>query len=144
MSLDLAPLLLGFLDALGVRSIVSKPTSKATIEKSVERAYSDSCFPIKLLHGHVEELLDQGADYVLIPNAIRMGLMVGDEDQKYSCPLVQAAPYIVSSVFGLGKRLLDPVIDLSKGDEATVESFADVAERLGFDRRTGAPPPGRA
>ncbi|MHB0868134.1 MAG: acyl-CoA dehydratase activase [Chloroflexota bacterium] len=138
MTHELAPTMTAFLNALGVRVRYSTPTNQRAIEKSLELAYTDSCFPIKLLHGHVAELLDQGVDYVLIPNAIRMGEKTGDEDQRYSCPLVQAAPYIVRSVFGLGARLLDPIIDLSRGDDLTIRSFAEVAQRLGFSRERGA------
>ncbi len=137
MTFDHAPLLTGFLNALGLRVRYSAPTNKRLIEKSVEHAYTDSCFPIKLLHGHVAELLDEGVQYVLIPNAIRMGQKTGEEDQRYSCPLVQAAPYIIKSVFDLGGRLLDPVIDLSRGDEILVKSLAGIAERLGCDRKRG-------
>jgi predicted CoA-substrate-specific enzyme activase len=134
---DLAPLFTTFLTELGLRPLYSSPTHRTTIERSIERAYADSCFPIKLLHGHVAELLESGADYILVPNAIRLGRKSGEEDQKYACPWVQAAPYIVRSVFDLGERLLDPIIDLSQGDDRTIESLADVATRLGRGRHDG-------
>jgi predicted CoA-substrate-specific enzyme activase len=137
MTFDLAPLLTGFLNALGARVLYSTPTNKHAIEKSMEHAYTDSCFPVKLLHGHVDELLALNADYILIPNTIRMGRMEGDEDQKYSCPLVQAAPYIIRSVFQLGDRLLDPVMDLSRGDDKLIDSLAETAQRMGFEREAG-------
>ncbi len=137
MSMDLAPLLTGFLNALGLRVRYSPATNHKLIEKSVELAYTDSCFPLKLLHGHVAALVEEGADYILIPNAIRMGRKDGDEDQRYSCPLVQAAPYIIRSVFSLDDRLLDPIIDLSQDDNLTITSLAGVAQRLGFDRNRG-------
>ncbi len=137
MTFDIAPMLSGFLKSLGIPAVYSSPTNKRIIEKSVELAYTDSCFPMKLLHGHVSELLEQGAEYILIPNAIRMGLMQGDEDQRYSCPLVQAAPYIIRSVFRLGGRLLDPIIDLSRGDGLVIASLAEVAQRLGYTRSQG-------
>jgi len=137
MTLDLAPMLTAFLNALGVRVLYSAPTHHRMIERSIALAYTDSCFPVKLLHGHTAELLDAGADFILIPNAIRMGRKQGDEDQRYACPLVQAAPYIVRSVFGLGERLLDPVIDLSRGDSLVIHSFSQIAERLGFTAEQG-------
>lgn len=137
LSLDLAPMLSAFLQDLDIGFRYSEPTNKQIIESSLELAYTDSCFPIKLLHGHVAQLLGQGARFVLVPNAIRMAARQGDEDQKYACPLVQAAPYIVRSAFDLGERLLDPVIDLSRGDDAFIASFAEVAVRLGRDRARG-------
>lgn len=138
MALDLAPFMTSFLNELGVRVRYSPATNKQVIEKAVELAYTDSCFPIKLLHGHVAELVAEGVDFVLIPNAIRMGLKSGEEDQRYSCPLVQAAPYIIRSAFDLGERVLDPVIDLSRGDGPVIDSLSAIAERLGFARERGA------
>lgn len=134
---DLAPLFTTFLESLGVRPVYSAPTHRTTIEHSLQHAYADSCFPIKLLHGHVAELLDAGAEYILVPNAIRLGAKGGEEDQRYACPWVQAAPYIMRSVFNLGDRLLDPIIDLSQGDGRTIESLAEVAQRLGLERDAG-------
>ncbi len=137
MTFDIAPMMTAFLTSLGMPFRYSSPTNGRLIEKSLEHAYTDSCFPIKLLHGHVAELLEDGAPYILIPNAIRMAEKQGDEDQRYSCPLVQAAPYIVRSVFQLGDRLLDPVIDFSQGDAAVIKSLAETAVRLGKSRRQG-------
>jgi len=137
MTYDLAPLLTGFLNALGVRVRYSSPTNKGLIERSLEYAYTDSCFPVKLLHGHVAELVSQGVDYIMIPNAIRMAEKDGDEDQRYSCPLVQASPYILRSVFGLGDKLIDPVIDYARGEEGVVRSFVAIARRLGFGESEG-------
>ncbi|TAK35645.1 MAG: hypothetical protein EPO21_05445 [Chloroflexota bacterium] len=137
MAFDLAPLLTGFLNALGVRVLYSPPTRKQLVEKSMRHAYTDSCFPIKLLHGHVAELLKQGAEYILIPNAIRMAEKQGDEDQRYACPLVQSAPYIIRSVFDLGERVLDPIVDLSRGERTLVRSFVDIARQLGYSQEQG-------
>ena len=55
---DYAPLLIGFLNALDVKVVLSSKTNKEIMEKSVELAYTDSCFPIKLLHGHAASLKD--------------------------------------------------------------------------------------
>lgn len=137
MSYDMAPMLTGFLNALGVRVLYSSQTSKGTIELSSKHAYPDSCLPIKLLHGHVAKLLEMGVDRILIPSAIRLGEKTGEKDQRYACPLVQAAPYITKSVFGLGDRLLDPVIDFSRGEDAVIKSFINIAKRLGFSEKEG-------
>lgn len=137
ITFDCAPLLRGFLDKLGVQMRFSTPTNNHIIEESLRLAYTDSCFPMKLLHGHTADLLEKGVDYVMIPNAIRMSQKTGEADQRYSCPLVQAAPYLVKSALNLVDKLLDPVIDLSRGDQATTESFAKIAQRLGFSRKEG-------
>ncbi len=135
MVFDYAPLLIGFLNSLDVKVMLSGRTSKEIMEQAVELSYSDSCFPVKLLHGHVAKLKD--ADYILYPSSIRLGAREGDENQKYACPLVQASPFIVRQVLNLGKKMLIPLIDLSQGNKDLINNLADVAVQMGFSRKTG-------
>ena len=132
---DYAPLFIGFLNALGARVVLSSKTTKQIMEHACELSYTDSCFPVKLLHGHAASLTD--VDYILYPSAIRMGEKDGDEDQKYACPLVQASPFIIRQVLGLEKRLLVPIIDFSMGDADVISNLAAVAMRMGFSRKQG-------
>jgi predicted CoA-substrate-specific enzyme activase len=133
---DFAPLLIGFLNALDARIVLSSKTTKEIMEQSVELAYTDSCFPMKLVHGHTAALKDK-ADYILYPSFIRLDLKEGDEDQKYSCPLIQASPFIVREVLDLGDRLLSPILDFSLGDDEVIKNLTDTAARMGFSRRQG-------
>ncbi|MBE0431090.1 MAG: hypothetical protein IBX67_04610 [Dehalococcoidia bacterium] len=132
---DYAPLLIGFLNALDARVVLSSQTTGEIMEQAVELSYPDSCFPVKLLHGHAATLKD--ADYVLYPCAIRLGRKDDDSNQKYSCPLVQASPYIIRNVLDFGERLLIPIIDFSLGDADVIKNLADVAVKLGYSRRKG-------
>jgi predicted CoA-substrate-specific enzyme activase len=132
---DFAPLLIGFVRGLGARPVVTGRSTGDIIHKSTELAYTDSCFPVKLLHGHVASL--DAADYVLFPSAIRLGPMEGAEDQKYACPLVQAAPYIIRQVLGCGDRLLIPTLDFSQGDADVIENLTDIARTMGFSEEQG-------
>jgi len=80
---DYAPLLM--VSSTPLTPGLSFPTRLTT--KSWSRplsSYTDSCFPLKLLHGHAAMLKD--VDYILYPCAIRLGRKDGDASQKYSCP----------------------------------------------------------
>jgi len=132
---DYAPLLIGFLNALGTKVVLSSKTTKQIMEQAVELSYTDSCFPVKLLHGHAASLNE--VDYILYPCAIRLGLKEGDENQKYSCPLVQASPFIIRQVLDLGQRLLIPIIDLSRGNSDMIDNLTNVATQMGFSQRQG-------
>jgi len=132
---DYAPLIIGFLNALGARVVLSSKTTKEIIEQAVELSYSDSCFPLKLLHGHAAKFGD--LDYILYPCAIRLGKKDGNENQKYACPLVQASPFILRQALNLGERLLAPIIDFSRGNDDVMNSLADVAIKMGFSRSQG-------
>jgi predicted CoA-substrate-specific enzyme activase len=132
---DFAPLLIGFLNDLDAKVVLSSKTNKHIMERACELGYTDSCFPIKLLHGHAASLED--VDYILYPSAIRLGLKDGDENQKYSCPLVQASPYIISEALNLEQKLLIPTLDFSMGDDDVVKNLTDAAARMGFNRARG-------
>ena len=132
---DYAPLLIGFLNALDARVVLSSQTNNEIMEQAIELGYTDSCFPLKLLHGHAAMLKD--VDYILYPCAIRLGRKDGDENQKYSCPLVQASPFIIRNVLDFGERLLIPIIDFSQGDDEVIKNLADVAVKMGFSRKRG-------
>lgn len=132
---DFAPLLISFLNSLGARVVLSSKTTKEIMERSVELAHTDSCFPLKLAHGHAAGLKD--VDYILYPCAIRLAPKDGDENQKYSCPLVQASPFIVRVVLGLGKKLISPILDFSLGNGEVIKNLADAAVQMGFNRSKG-------
>jgi predicted CoA-substrate-specific enzyme activase len=136
LTYDYAPLLISFLNTLGVKTVLSSKTTKEIMEQSAELSYTDSCFPLKLVHGHIASLKNK-ADYILYPSFIRLGMKDGDENQKYACPLVQASPFIVRQVLNLGENLLSPIIDLSRGSEETISNLTDVATALGFSRNLG-------
>lgn len=133
---DFAPLLIGFLNALDASVVLSSKTTKEIMEQSVELAYTDSCFPMKLVHGHVAALKDR-VDYILYPCGIRLGPKESEASQQYACPLVQASPFIVRTVLELGERFLSPLLDFSLGEDEVIKNLTDTAARMGFSRRKG-------
>lgn len=132
---DFAPLLIGFVNGLGARPVLTSKSTGDIIAKSIELAYTDGCFPVKLLHGHAAQLDE--TDYVLYPSAIRLGLKDGEENQRYACPLVQASPYIIKQTVGLGDRLLIPTLDFSRGNQDVIANLAGVAVQMGYSREQG-------
>jgi len=132
---DYAPLLIGFLNGLDAKVVLSNKTNSEIIEQSVELSYTDSCFPLKLLYGHAASLED--VDYILYPCAIRMGEKEGDENQKYTCPLIQAAPFIIREALDIEEQMLLPIIDFSHGNGEAINNLTDAAVKMGFSRSKG-------
>lgn len=60
------PLWKTFLEHLGAKVVLSRPTNKEILEWGVWETVNDACIPIKLFHGHVIDLKDQ-VDYLFIP-----------------------------------------------------------------------------
>jgi len=136
LTYDFAPLLISYLNALGARVLLSGKTASAIMEKSSELAYSDSCFPLKLMHGHMASLQEK-CDYILYPSFTRLGRKEGDSNQKYACPLVQASPFIVRQVLNLKSCLISPIIDFSMGDSEIIKNLAEAAKQMGYSSRAG-------
>jgi predicted CoA-substrate-specific enzyme activase len=132
---DYAPMLIGFLNMLDVKVVLSGKTNKETIERSMELSYSESCFPLKLLYAHISKL--ENVDYILYPSFMRLGIKEENENQQYTCPLIQASPYVVSRTLDLSDKMLIPVVDLSSGNKVTIKNLARMATQMGFCRRKG-------
>ncbi|TVQ37415.1 MAG: CoA activase [Spirochaetaceae bacterium] len=83
--------------ALGFEVVVSRPSSYALFEAGLSGIPSDTvCFPAKLAHGHVRDLVDKRVDRIFMPMMIRMPTEVKDAASGAVCPVVQGYPMIVA------------------------------------------------
>ena len=85
---ELLPLWYGIFRSLGFAVKISPMSSKATYEKGQFTIPSDTaCYPAKLMHGHIEELVEMGVDAIFYP-CITYNIDEGDTDNHYNCPVV--------------------------------------------------------
>jgi predicted CoA-substrate-specific enzyme activase len=62
------PFFTTFFRALGFRVKLSRPSTKKLYEKGLQYVASDTvCFPAKLVHGHILDLIEAGVDRVVLP-----------------------------------------------------------------------------
>lgn len=82
-----------FFTDLGFRVELSSRSSREIYQKGMESIPSESiCYPAKLVHGHVEDLIERGVNllfYPSIPYEIKESL---DADNHYNCPIVTSYP----------------------------------------------------
>ncbi len=97
-----------FFRNLGVEVVVSPPTNRAILTKSVELAESELCLPLKVFHGHVLELRDK-VDAVFVPRVVSV------EKGAYTCPKFLGLPDIVQALPIDLPRLISPTINLRLG-----------------------------
>ena len=76
---------------------------------------SEACFPVKVSHGHIKYLQDQGVDAVFVPSFINVNSDVNEYSRGLSCPHTQTIPYITKAAIK-GLKLLTPIIDFERGD----------------------------
>lgn len=99
------PLALGFYEqlpfwhmlftTLGFRTVISDESSRAMYYLGQHTIPSDTvCYPAKLAHGHIENLLDKGVDFIFYP-CMSYNLDEGESDNHFNCPVVAYYPELL-------------------------------------------------
>ena len=85
---ELAPLWHGLFTALGFEVVLSGLSSRRTYEKGQYSIPSDTaCYPAKIMHGHIEHLMDLGVDTIFYP-CLSYNTDEHCSDNHYNCPVV--------------------------------------------------------
>lgn len=99
------PLALGFYEqlpfwhmlftTLGFRTVISDESSRDMYYLGQHTIPSDTvCYPAKLTHGHIENLLDKGVDFIFYP-CMSYNLDEGGSDNHFNCPVVAYYPELL-------------------------------------------------
>jgi predicted CoA-substrate-specific enzyme activase len=125
----LYPLYSWFFHELGIKTFLSTEVAHA----GVARAESTYCFPAEIAHGAVQDCLDKGADYVLLPHFRDMP-SYEEEVHANFCPITQALPYYMVKAFPDvdKKRLLPLVVSFKFGEAKALELFMEMTGLLGI------------
>jgi predicted nucleotide-binding protein (sugar kinase/HSP70/actin superfamily) len=125
----LYPLYSWFFYELGIKAFLSSEVKR----DGVARAESAYCFPAEIAHGAVQDCLDKGADYVLLPHFRDMPSYEGDIHANF-CPITQSLPYYIEKAFPETdkSKWLSLVVSFKFGDEKAFEYFLELGQKLGF------------
>jgi predicted CoA-substrate-specific enzyme activase len=125
----LYPLYAWFFHELGIKTILSTEV----IHAGVARAESTYCFPAEIAHGAVQDCLDKGVDYVLLPHFRDMPSYENEVHANF-CPITQSLPYYIEKAFPdiEKKRFLPLVVSFKFGEGKALELFQVMTERLGI------------
>lgn len=86
-----------FFTELGFEVVLSPHSDRTMYEKGQHTIPSDTvCYPAKLLHGHVEALLDQGIKMIFYP-CMSYNFDEGLSDNNYNCPVVAYYPEVIGA-----------------------------------------------
>lgn len=78
-----------FLTSLGFRVIISDKSTRKTYEKGMESMPSESvCYPAKISHGHIENLIEKGIKTIFYPCMPYSRKEYEKADNHYNCPIV--------------------------------------------------------
>jgi len=86
---DNYPFWFTLLTELGFRVVVSDRSSKRLYEKGLETIPSEAvCYPAKLSHGHIINLLDKGITTIFYPSIVYEKKEYKNVDNHFNCPIV--------------------------------------------------------
>ncbi len=94
---DLFPYWRTFFNVLDIEMILSQATNPKIVNHTRERANVETCFPAKLVYGHVIDLLDQEADFMFLPYVINRENIACGQTENIYCPFIPAMSHLVTA-----------------------------------------------
>ncbi len=111
---DLLPFWSTLLWELGFEVVISDNTNRQVISKGLESILAESCFPHKVAHGHIKDLLEKDVDAIFLPSFINFNPDSASL-RSFACPYAQTMPYIARTAFGK-EHFLVPIINMERGE----------------------------
>ncbi|MBQ3435090.1 MAG: 2-hydroxyacyl-CoA dehydratase, partial [Selenomonadaceae bacterium] len=94
---ELLPFWWRFFTDLGFKVIHSPYSNRKIYQKGQQTIPSDTiCFPAKLMHGHVQYLIDKGVENIFYP-CMSYNFDEGKGDNHYNCPVVAYYPEVIKN-----------------------------------------------
>ena len=112
------PLWFTFFTSLGFSVKLSPRSTHAVYERGIESIPSESaCYPAKIVHGHIQSLLDQGVKRIFYPCIPYEQIEFAGAGNHYNCPIVTSYPEVIynnmDAVRQDGIRFLYPFVNLA-------------------------------
>jgi len=134
MMWELFPLFKAFFSELGFRIVLSDKTNETIAKKSTEVVSGEFCFPVKIAHGHVQNLVEKGVDYIFLPAIQEMKKTDKTQEHAWVCPWNQCIPYTILSAMDLtkqGVKVLHPDIWFSAPEPLVMKKFGEIGKEVG-------------
>lgn len=111
------PLWFTLLTHLGFRVVLSEPSSKKMFFSGYGSIPSQTvCYPAKMAHGHIMDLLKKNVDYIFFPCIPREQKEFDSQADCYNCPVVTGYPELlaknISELADSGIPFLTPFLPL--------------------------------
>jgi predicted nucleotide-binding protein (sugar kinase/HSP70/actin superfamily) len=135
---ELMPFFRSFFEDLGFNVVYSQKTNKQMIRQGVECLAAEPCYPVKVAHGHVLDLLEAGVKRIFLPSVIDLPHPHPEIKQGLVCPLAQSLAYTLSTAIDVapyGANLLSPVLYFGRGYQALRQGLRALGKGLGISPR---------
>jgi predicted CoA-substrate-specific enzyme activase len=124
-----------FFDQLGLRLVLSAPTNEEVSKSGIETMTAETCYPVKVSHGHARLLMGR-TRHLFLPTPVDMATPHARE-RGYYCPMVQSNAYMIRAALGIpAEAVLNPTLNLrADADMLALDLHAQIGRRLGVGRR---------
>jgi len=130
---EMFPFWKAFFMELGYRVVLSDATNKELIRKGVENVVAETCFPIKVSHGHILNLLEKGVKRIFLPSIVNLKTSHPEIPNSAACPYAQSFPYAVPSSIDFRKKdvkILQPILHLGFGRDHLEKELIEFSKSL--------------
>lgn len=124
-NLELYPLWFTIFTSLGFEVIKTPLSSRKTFEKGQFTIPSDTvCYPAKMMHGHVQTLIDDKVPYIFYP-CITYNIKEEGTDNHYNCPVVAYYGELLhANIEDMGEsKLMYPYLNINDEKQLAKELF---------------------
>jgi len=112
-----------FFEHLGVKTLVSRETTRGILEKGIKSTVDEACLPVKLAVGHVLDLSDR-VDFIFLPR------IVSTARREYICPKFLGFPDMVRNSIDNLPPLIDDNLDLYRKGSSLYKLFYTVGRQF--------------
>lgn len=119
------PLWKTLFEELGFEVVMSDKTSKSLIDKGIKVSVPEICVPIKIMSGHLINLLEKKVDYVFLPRfeSLNKG--------EHLCPKFIGLPDMMRyTIPGLQEKLLFPAINTDRENMGCYGNYKSMFKKL--------------
>ena len=132
------PFFATLLQELGFKVVVSDPTNKKLINEGCEIVAAETCFPVKVAHGHVLNLLEKGIKKIFVPYIVDLPSDHPALGSGKICPYVQSVAAAFEASINLkehGAEILAPVFHFGTGGKVLEKEKKELARLLDVPER---------
>ncbi|RLD84469.1 MAG: CoA activase, partial [Bacteroidetes bacterium] len=104
-----------FFEELNFDIVISDESDHQLVKKSLELMVAETCLPVELIHGHVENLLKKEVDHIFIPFIVNIKAKKDNPTSNCNCPWIQSHPFMIRSAFTdekIREKFLIPTLHL--------------------------------
>ena len=131
------PLFNGLFTNLGYEVLLSPLSNEEIVQKAQRYCTAETCYPIKLIYGHIAWLLEQKVDIIVLPRLYTIKHEGSVARKDYACMYMQTSPLLMEQAFHFkerGVQLIMPELSLQFGKKYMLESILSIAPQLGIPK----------